>query len=196
MQADDRQVVAGAEQLGRGAQELGPDQHRVQPADEEEDADPDQVLHADHLVVGAEAEVAPDAALLVLPVRGLAAEHPRQRVPGEPEPDQEPDHEEQVAEHQRDVVLARVGEVLDALRVDLVAEPPAEVEAGDPEHDAGEDVEARSRGPPGDARRPPRFIRPSSRGAEVVRAVGVEVPRRRREQALLALDPGQELARR
>ena len=30
VQADDRQVVAGAEELGRGAEQLGPDQHRVQ----------------------------------------------------------------------------------------------------------------------------------------------------------------------
>ena len=155
VQADDRQVVAGAEELRRGAQQLGPDQHRVQPADEEEDADPDQVLHADHLVVGAEAEVArrsrPPRS------RGARARGPASCVSGylaKPSPTRNPITKNEVAEHQGDVVLVRVGEVLEALRVDLVAQPPAEVEAGDPEHDAGEEVEARAaRAPAGGGRR-------------------------------------------
>ena len=93
-------------------------------------------------MVGAEAEVAADAAFLVFGVGAFAAEHPRQRVPGEAEPDQEPDHREQVAEHQRDVVLGRVFEVAEAVGVDLVSQPPAEVEADDPQHDPAEEVEA------------------------------------------------------
>ena len=62
VQADERQVVAGIEELRRGTQQLGPDQHRVEAADEEEEADPEQVLDPDDLVVGAEPEVAADAA--------------------------------------------------------------------------------------------------------------------------------------
>ena len=58
VQADERQVVVGVPRLLRRAQQLEADQHRVQPADEDEDADPDQVLDADDLVVGAEPEVA------------------------------------------------------------------------------------------------------------------------------------------
>ena len=131
MEADQRQVVAGVEDLRRGLQQLGPDQHRVEAADEEEEADPEQVLDPDHLVVGAEPEVAADPALLVFEDGALAAEHPAQRVAGEPEADQEADHREQVAEHQRDVVLVRVVDEFEAFGVDLVAEPPAEVEADD-----------------------------------------------------------------
>ncbi len=43
------------------AQQLDADQHRVQAADEEEEADADEVLDADDLVVGAEPEVAADS---------------------------------------------------------------------------------------------------------------------------------------
>ena len=95
-------------------QQLGADQHRVEPADEEEQPDPDEVLHPDDLVVGAEAEVAPDALFLLLAQRRRAAEHPRDRVVGEAEADEEADHAEQVGEQQRDVVLVRVGRVFEA----------------------------------------------------------------------------------
>ena len=63
---------------------------------------------ADDLVVGAQAEVAADALALalVLGQRRRVAEHPPDRVVGEPEADQEADHPEQVAEQDRDVVLA------------------------------------------------------------------------------------------
>ena len=74
-------------------------------ADEEEDADADQVLHADDLVVGAQAEVAPDPLLLLLAQRRRAAEQARERVVDEAQADQEADHAEDVAEEQRDVVL-------------------------------------------------------------------------------------------
>ena len=66
VQADERQIRAGREDLVSRTQELGADEHRVQAADEEEEADADEVLDADDLVVGAEAEVAADPARLLL----------------------------------------------------------------------------------------------------------------------------------
>ena len=66
VQADDRQVRACREHLVVRGQEFGADQHRVQAADEEEQPDTPEVLDADDLVVGAEAEVARPAALLLL----------------------------------------------------------------------------------------------------------------------------------
>ena len=105
MHADERQVLVGADERGHGVQQLGADQHRVEAADEEEDADPDQVLDADDLVVGAQAEVAPDPLALLLAQRRRPSEQARDRVVGEAEADQEADHAEDVAEQQRDVVL-------------------------------------------------------------------------------------------
>ena len=90
---------------GGGVQELRADQHRVQAADEEEDPDPHQVLDPHDLVVGAEAEVAPDPLVLLLAQRRGPAEQARDRVVGEAQPDQEADHAEEVGEQQRDVVL-------------------------------------------------------------------------------------------
>ena len=142
VQAYQRQVVAGIEDLRRGTQQLGPNQHRVEAGDEKEEADPEQVLDPDDLVVGAEPEVAADAARLVLEDGSLATDHPAQRVAGEAEADQKTDHGKQVSEHQRDVVLVRVSEVVEAFGVDLMAQPPAEVEADDQQDDAREEVEA------------------------------------------------------
>jgi hypothetical protein len=142
VKADQGQVVARPEELGRGPQQLGPDQHRVHPGDEEEESDPNQVLDSDDLVIGAEGEVAADSPLLLFGLSRGAAEHPRERVAEEAEPDHEPDHREQVTEQQRDVVLVRIGEVFEAFGMDLVAQPPAEVEADDPQHDPAEEVEA------------------------------------------------------
>ena len=106
--------------VGVGLQQLGADQHRVEPADEEEQADPAEVLDADDLVVGAQAEVAPDALVLLLAQRRRAAEQPRDGVVGEPEADQEADHPEDVGEQQGDVVLVRRRLVFEAFRaVDL-----------------------------------------------------------------------------
>ena len=101
---------------------------------------PQQVLDADDLVVGAEAEVAADALGLLLAQRRRVAAQPRPRVVAEAEPDQEPDDAEDVAEEDRDVVLVGVAEVLDARAVDVVADEPAEVVADDPEHDRGEEL--------------------------------------------------------
>ena len=98
----------GPTTVGCRVQQLGADQHRVEAADEEEDADPDQVLHADDLVVGAQAEVAPDPLFLLLAQRRRPAEQARDRVVGEAEADQEADHAEHVGEQQRDVVLVGV----------------------------------------------------------------------------------------
>ena len=50
-------VGAGVDDLGARLGELGPDQHRHQAADEEEEEGGADVLDADHLVIGVEAEV-------------------------------------------------------------------------------------------------------------------------------------------
>ena len=62
----------GGKHLARRAQQLDADQHRVQAADEEEDADAAEVLNADDLVVGAEPEVA--ARCRASPSRGATAD--------------------------------------------------------------------------------------------------------------------------
>ena len=124
-----------------GPQQLEPDQHRVQAADEDEGADAEQVLDADDLVIGAEAEVARDALLLLLAQRRRLAEHALHRVVREAETDEEPDHADEVGDEERDVVLMRVAEVVDARPGDLVPEPPADVEADDAEHDGRQQVE-------------------------------------------------------
>ena len=95
--AHERQVLVGPDDGGGVVQQLGADQHRVEPADEEEDADPHQVLHPDDLVVGAQAEVAPDPLALLLAQRRRPAEQARDRVVGEAEADQEADHAAEVA---------------------------------------------------------------------------------------------------
>ena len=89
--ADDRQVRAGGEDLVVRSQQLGADQHRVQAADEEEQPDAPEVLDADDLVVGAEAEVARPASLLLLPQRRRVAEQALDRVVEEAEADEEAD---------------------------------------------------------------------------------------------------------
>ena len=89
----------------------------LMPAIRKKNADADDVLDRDDLVVGAQAEVAADplALGLVLGERRRVAEHPADRVVGEAEPDEEADHAEQVAEQHRDVVLPGLGaEVADA----------------------------------------------------------------------------------
>src|SRR5204862_1254574 len=98
---------------------------------------------SDHLVVGAEPEVAADPGrLLVLAVRVLAAGEAAERIATEAEAEDEPDREQEVAEHQRDVVLTRVDEEVEAGGVDLVADHPTDVEAGDAADEPGEEVEA------------------------------------------------------
>ena len=141
MHPDQRQVLVGAEHVDVGLQQLGPDQHRVDAADEEEHADPDEVLERHDLVVGAQAEITaePFALGLVLGKRRRVAEQPVDRVIGEPEPDQEAEHAEQVAEQDRDVVLSGLcGEVVEARRVDQAADPVAEQPPDDREDDPGQ----------------------------------------------------------
>jgi hypothetical protein len=75
---------------------------------------PHQVLDPDDLVVGAQAEVARDAVVLLLAQRGRTPEQPRDRVVGEAQADQEADHAEDVAEQQRDVVLVARALVFEA----------------------------------------------------------------------------------
>ena len=144
MKADEGQVLARREDVRLRPQELEADQHRVDTAEEDEEADPDQVLEPDHLVVGAEADVPRPAArvLALVPERGRTAGHPRERIVEEAEPAEEADHAEEVGEEQGHVVLARVPEVAEALGVDLVAEPPAQVVTDCTEHDREEEVEA------------------------------------------------------
>jgi hypothetical protein len=109
--ADQRQVLPGRKDLLRRPQQLDADEHRVQAADEEEEADADQVLDADDLVVGAQPEVARDALRLLLAQRRRIAAQPSPGIDAEAEPDQEADDAEEVTEKDRDVVLAGVGEV-------------------------------------------------------------------------------------
>src|SRR6185437_6628834 len=138
----EREVVVAVPREMRRPQQLEADEHRVQATDEDERADPDEVLEADHLVVGAEAEVASDSLGLLLTQRGRLAEHPLHRVVREAQPDEEADDPDEVRDEQRDVVLARVVEVGEARRLDQVPEPPPDVEADDPEHDRRQEVEA------------------------------------------------------
>ena len=131
VEADDRQVRAGGEHLVRRAQQLDPDQHRVQAADEQEGADSDEVLDADDLVVGAEPEVAADPLRLLLPQRRRIAAQPGERVVEEAEPDQEADHAAEIREHDRQLVRVDRGEVGDARALDQVRRVPADVPADD-----------------------------------------------------------------
>ncbi len=178
-------------------QQLGADQHRVEPAHEEEQPDPAEVLDPHDLVVGAEPEVAADPLLLLLAQRRRAPEQARDGVVGEAEPDEEADHAEQVGEQQRDVVFVDVVGVFEAFRVgDQVADPPAEVVAADAEYDRGEEVEP-------DQAPPQRTGRPLGRGARgrgahspllerfggVRRRVLRELLGHRREEAPLFGDP-------
>ena len=146
--ADQGQVLVGAEHVGVGLEQLGADQHRVDAADEEEDADPDQVLQGHDLVVGAEAEVAAEALALglVLSQRGRVAHQSPDRVIGESKADQEAEDPEQVAEQNRDVVLPGFrGEVGDARRVNPAAYPIADEPADDGPDDSRQKVEADQR---------------------------------------------------
>ena len=145
VQPDQGEVLAGAEHVRLRPQELEADQHRVDAAEEDEEADPDQVLETHHLVVGAVADVARPAARVVRLVvvnRGRPSGDPGERVVEEAEPGQEADHAEQVGEEEGDVVLARVADEVEALGVDLVAEPPPQVVADRGENYRGEEVEA------------------------------------------------------
>ena len=140
--SDEGQIVVAVPGEMLRPQQLEPDQHRVQAADEDEDADPDQVLHPDDLVVGAEAEVPPGPLRLLLAQRCRPAEHPLHRIVRKAEADQEPDHAGEVRDEERDVVLPGVVEVVDAGRLDEMPEPPADVEADDAEDHRRKQVEA------------------------------------------------------
>ena len=58
--------VCGSTNCDARTRELGAHEHREQAADDEEEERRDEVLHADHLVIGVDAEV-------VLPARGAVA---------------------------------------------------------------------------------------------------------------------------
>ncbi len=141
--ADQGQVLVGPHDRRRAVQQLGADQHRVEPADEEEQADAAEVLDADDLVVGAEAEVTTDAVLLFLAQGRGPAEQPRDRVVGEAEADEEADHAAEVGQQQRDVVLVGRRGVFEAFSFGHeVADPPAEVVAADAEDHRAQQVES------------------------------------------------------
>ena len=142
MDADQREVVVRVPRVLVGGQELVADEHGVQPADEDEHADADEVLQPDHLVVRAQPEVTADAPGLLLAKAGRLAEQAHHRVVRKTEPDQEAEHPGEVRAEQRDVVLPRVAEVIDALAVDLMAEHPPDVEPDEPEYHGAEQVEA------------------------------------------------------
>ena len=141
MQAHEGQVLARRPRLLHGTQQFGPHQHRVEPADEEEDADAEQVLDADDLVVGAEPEVTRPAPQLVLAQRRGSPEQAADRVVGETEPDEPADHGEEVAHVDAHVVLVGALEVV-VTDGDLTADPTAQEPAADPEGQAGQHVEA------------------------------------------------------
>ena len=63
MLADDRDVGPGTEDVVRRAEQLRPDQHGQEATGEQEQEDPDGVLHPDDLVVVGHAEVAHPALL-------------------------------------------------------------------------------------------------------------------------------------
>ncbi len=151
-------------------QQLGADEHCVQPADEEEQADAAEVLDPDDLVVGAEAEVAADALVLLLAKRRGAAQQPGDGVVGEAQADQEADHPEQVGQQQCDIVFVGRRLVFEAFpAVDLMADEPAEVVAGDSEQHRTQQVEA-DQPPPQGADGPGRGV--DCRRAHSPRLVG------------------------
>ena len=158
MQADEAQILAGRPRVLGRTQQLGPDQHRVEAADEEEGTDAEEVLDADHLVVGREAEVAanPTAALLVPadgPARrhvravlvdvpaGRPAEQPCERVVEEAHPGEPADRADEKSHEHRDVVLVGSEQIVLA-DCDLPADPVADEEADDPEDNRRQEVEA------------------------------------------------------
>ncbi len=66
---------------------------------------PHQVLHADDLVICAQAEVAPDPLALLLAQRSRSPEQAPDRVVGEAHADQKADDPAGIRQQQRDVVL-------------------------------------------------------------------------------------------
>ena len=144
VQADDRQVLTGREYRRARAQQVGADQHRVQAGDEEEHADPPQVLHADHLVVGADRQVAPGARVLLDDVHRPLPQQATERVVEQPQAGDVADRAEAVAEEHRHVVLVDCRDP-----VEVGADPVADPDADDvPDREAdhtGEQVGAKQR---------------------------------------------------
>jgi hypothetical protein len=93
-------------------------------------------------VVGAEAEVARPASLLLLPQRRRVAEQPLDRVVEEAESDKEADDAAEIGEIDGQLVVVDVGEVGDARPNDAVGAVPADVPAGDGEEEGRNEVEA------------------------------------------------------
>ena len=124
----------GGKSFESGLQQLGADQHRVEAAEEEEEPDADEVLQADHLVVGREAEVAPDPGRLAHGQVDRAPEHAADGIVEEAEADEPADDREDVAEQQRDVVLIGRRDEVD-VRADALADPLPDRVPDQREHD-------------------------------------------------------------
>ena len=103
MLADDSDVGARPEDVGRRAEQLCPDRHGQQAAGEQEDEHADHVLEPDDLVVVREAEVARPARLLELGDR-LATDELRERVVEHPDAEKPAEDPDAQAEHDCDVV--------------------------------------------------------------------------------------------
>ena len=106
--------VAGVNTLAPDSRLLEPDHPRGQAADREQHQHGHQVLDPDHLVIGAEAEVAPHALVLagqlkLLLVRGLGlAQAPPDGTVGGADPDQEEHEPADVGGDDRVVGTARI----------------------------------------------------------------------------------------
>jgi hypothetical protein len=87
-------VDARIDELRARLGELGADQHRQQPADEEEEEGDADVLDPDHLVIGVEVQVIPPrigAVVAVVVGDGRGAGRPAQPVVAAADPEQEAD---------------------------------------------------------------------------------------------------------
>ena len=141
MLADDLDVGARPEDVGCGAQQLGPDRHRQEATGEQEPQHADHVLEADDLVVEGEAEVARPALARPLGQR-LAADQLCERVIEGTDAEQPAEHADAQAEHDGDVVRpVRCGAVHGRVVAgDDVADPVAEQVAPDGADGGGADV--------------------------------------------------------
>ena len=105
--ADDVDVGPRTEDVVRRAEQLSAYPHRQQAGGEEEDQHPDEVLHADNLVVLGHAEIAHPRACGNDRCR-LPAEHLEDRIGEGADADQPSEHAEAHGQHHRDVVVGGV----------------------------------------------------------------------------------------
>jgi hypothetical protein len=139
---DQRQVLPGREDGRRRTQEVGADQHGADPTDQEEQADAPQVLHADHLVVGADGQVPPGTRLALDRLRGSPADEPVERVGQQAETREVADGAEPVGAEHGVVVLVDGRYEID-VRADPTADPDSDRIADDQPDQAREQVRPR-----------------------------------------------------